>query len=35
LHSALGYVSPAAFEQASEQSTGPAARMSFVNHQEI
>jgi len=35
LHSALGYVSPAAFEHASEQSTGPAARMSFVSHQEI
>jgi putative transposase len=35
LHSALGYVSPAAFEQASAQSAGPAARMSFIRHEEI
>jgi putative transposase len=35
LHSALGYVSPAAFEQASAQSAGSAARMSFIRHEEI
>src|SRR3954449_8230929 len=35
LHSALGYVSPAAFEQATAQSAGPAARMSFLRHEEI
>lgn len=35
LHSALGYVSPEAFEQAAAQSAGPAARMSFVRHEEI
>ena len=35
LHSALGYVSPVAFEQASAQSAGPAARMSFLRHEEI
>jgi putative transposase len=34
LHSALGYVSPDAFEQTT-QGTGPAARMSFVRHEEI
>lgn len=35
LHSALGYVSPDAFEQASGQSAGAAARMSFIRHEEI
>jgi putative transposase len=35
LHSALGYVSPVAFEQAAAQSAGPAARMSFIRHEEI
>ena len=35
LHSALGYVSPEAFEQAAEHSAGPAARMSFVRQEEI
>ena len=35
LHSALGYVSPDAFEQATKQCTGPAARMSFIRHEEI
>jgi putative transposase len=35
LHSALGYVSPEAFEQAAAPSAGPAARMSFVRHEEI
>jgi len=35
LHSALGYVSPDAFEQANEQSAGPAARMSFVSQEEM
>ena len=35
LHSALGYVSPEAFEQAAAPSAGPAARMSFVRHVEI
>ena len=35
LHSALGYVSPVAFEQASAQSAGLAARMSFIRHEEI
>jgi len=35
LHSALGYVSPEAFEQAHEQSACSAARMSFVRHEEI
>ena len=35
LHSALGYVSPEAFEQAASKCGGPAARMSFVRHEEI
>jgi transposase InsO family protein len=35
LHSALGYLSPDAFEQANERSAGPAARMSFVSQEEI
>jgi putative transposase len=35
LHSALGYVSPEVFEQANEPSAGPAARMSFISHEEI
>ena len=35
LHSALGYVSPAAFEKASEHSGSAAARMSFIRHEEI
>ena len=35
LHSALGYVSPAAFEQATEHGAGPAAKMSFERHEEI
>jgi putative transposase len=35
LHSALGYVSPHAFEQATAQSAGPAARMSFLRYEEI
>jgi transposase InsO family protein len=35
LHSALGYVSPEAFEQTNERSAGPAARMSFASHDEI
>ena len=35
LHSALGYVSPQAFEQASAQSGAAAARMSFIRHEEI
>ena len=35
LHSALGYVSPDAFEQATAESAGPAARMSFIRHEEI
>lgn len=35
LHSALGYVSPDAFEQAASQRGGPAARMSFLRHEEI
>ena len=35
LHSALGYVSPAAFEQATSQNGGPAARISFKRHEEI
>lgn len=35
LHSALGYVSPDAFEQAMKQCAGPAARMSFLRHEEI
>jgi putative transposase len=35
LHSALGYVSPEVFEQANEHSAGPAARMSFVQHEEM
>ena len=35
LHSALGYVSPVAFEQANERSSGPAARMSFAPAEEI
>jgi len=35
LHSALGYVSPVAFEQAAAQSAGSAARMSFIRHEEI
>jgi transposase InsO family protein len=35
LHSALGYVSPEAFEQAYEHSARQAARMSFVSHEEV
>jgi len=35
LHSALGYVSPDAFEQATSQRGGPAARISFLRHEEI
>ncbi len=35
LHSALGYVSPDAFEQATKECSGPAARMSFLRHEEI
>jgi putative transposase len=35
LHSALGYVSPDAFEQAASQCGGPAARISFLRHEEI
>jgi transposase InsO family protein len=35
LHSALGYVSPVAFEQATKQSANAAARMSFIRHKEI
>ena len=35
LHSALGYLSPDAFEQANERSAGPAARMSFASQKEI
>ena len=35
LHSALGYISPAAFELAAKQGSGPAAKMSFSRHEEI
>jgi transposase InsO family protein len=35
LHSALGYVSPEAFERAHEQPTRQAARMTFISHEEI
>lgn len=35
LHSALGYVSPAAFEQTAIHAGGPAARISFLRHEEI
>jgi len=35
LHSALGYVSPAAFEQATSRCVAPAARLSFKRHEEI
>jgi len=35
LHSALGYLSPAAFEQSTSQSHNAAARMSFRRHAEI
>jgi putative transposase len=35
LHSALGYVSPEAFEQAANERSRPAARMSFKMHMEI
>jgi transposase InsO family protein len=35
LHSALGYVSPAAFEEAIERHVAPAARLSFERHEEI
>jgi putative transposase len=35
LHSALGYVSPLAFEQATRERMGPAAKMSFERHEEI
>jgi transposase InsO family protein len=35
LHSALGYLSPAAFEEASRHSGSAAARMSFLRHEEI
>ena len=35
LHSALGYVSPEAFEAAASNDAGPAARMSFLRHEEI
>jgi putative transposase len=35
LHSALGYVSPEAFEHAHEQPTRQAARMTFISHEEI
>ena len=35
LHSALGYVSPEAFEQAAGARSAPAARMSFMRHEEI
>jgi putative transposase len=35
LHSALGYLSPEAFEAAASKDAGQAARMSFVRHDEI
>jgi putative transposase len=35
LHSALGYVSPEAFEQAANENVSPAAKISFKRHQEI
>jgi putative transposase len=35
LHSALGYISPDAFEQTTKQGTASAAKMSFVRHEEI
>ena len=35
LHSALGYVSPEAFEEARAMTAAPAARLSFVRHEEI
>ena len=35
LHSALGYTSPEAFEQAANERSCPAARMSFKRHMEI
>ncbi len=35
LHSTLGYVSPEAFEHATKQCAGPAAKMSFIRHEEI
>jgi putative transposase len=35
LHSALGYVSPEAFEDAAISRSAPAARMSFIRHEEI
>ena len=35
LHSALGYVSPAAFEEATSGRVAPAARLSFERHEEI
>jgi putative transposase len=35
LHSALGYVSPAAFEEAIRGRVAPAARLSFERHEEI
>ena len=35
LHSALGYLSPDDFEQGTSQTNGPAAKMSFIRHEEI
>jgi transposase InsO family protein len=35
LHSALGYLSPEAFEAAATYDAGSAARMSFERHEEI
>jgi putative transposase len=35
LHSALGYLSPEAFEATASKHASPAARMSFVRHEEI
>ena len=35
LHSALGYLSPEAFEATTSNDAGPAARMSFLRHEEI
>jgi putative transposase len=35
LHSALGYVSPEAFEKAAEHTAAPAARMTFARQEEI
>jgi hypothetical protein len=35
LHSALGYLSPEAFEAAATYDVGSAARMSFLRHEEI